>query len=115
MALTRAASKVGLSISTQGLSPASMVSASNGSLVMSMVVSLAGRNAAAMIEEGRAEKPSGNTHARPCFRQSPHLRCVRHRGGLAHLDRARERTGAQAEGPRARLARLRGRLARPVP
>ena len=38
-----------------------------------------------MIEEGRAEKPSGNAHARPRLHQGPYFRRVRHRGRLAHL------------------------------
>src|SRR6516165_9584585 len=43
--------------------------------------------------------------------ESPVLRRLRHAGRLAYFDRARGRGNAQAAGPRARLGRLRRRLA----
>src|SRR5262245_15648186 len=107
MALTRPASKVGLSISTQGLSPASMVSASNGSFVMS-IGGLAGGWQPPDYDRECGVRKQETPHARPLLRKGSHLRRVRHGCGLAHVDRARERAGAQATGPCARLARLRG-------
>src|SRR5206468_9773931 len=69
--------------------------------------------------------PTTTTHTSECGtprsdhghreRQSAHVRCLRHRGGLAVEPHPRGRGPRQEEGARRRLAQVRRRLARALP